>query len=246
MSKTVVGLFDDFSHAQSVVNDLESAGFPRDQISIVTHEHGVSHGTSSASAGAGHGHGVVGGAIGGAAKGGVIGGLTGLAASLVMLAIPGVGPALAVGPLAATLSGAGPWRGGWRRHRWTDRAWYSEGRSRVLRRGHPTRQHACLDQHGRCSRRRSDSDLQPAQPGGHRRAQQPLYKHGLLRLQRECAALHARTDHGGAEQLRHRTHCPGGRYNDDRSDTTATTAHTGTNEVAIPLLRSSLRSASAK
>jgi len=107
MSKTVVGLFDDFSHAQSVVNDLESAGFPRDQISIVTHEHGVSHGTSSASAGADHGHGVVGGAIGGAAKGGVIGGLTGLAASLVMLAIPGVGPALAVGPLAATLSGAG-------------------------------------------------------------------------------------------------------------------------------------------
>jgi len=106
MSKTVVGLFDDFSHAQSVVNDLESAGFPRDQISIVTHEHGVSHGTTASSAGADHGHGVVGGVVGGAAKGGVIGGLTGLAASLVMLAIPGVGPALAVGPLAATLSGA--------------------------------------------------------------------------------------------------------------------------------------------
>lgn len=109
MAKTVVGLFDDFSHAQMVVNDLESAGFRREDISIVTHQNGVSHGTASQSAGAGHsgGHGVVGGAVGGAVEGGVIGGLTGLAASLVMLAIPGVGPALAVGPLAATLSGAG-------------------------------------------------------------------------------------------------------------------------------------------
>jgi len=107
MSKTVVGLFDDFSHAQMVVNELEAAGFRREEISMVTNQHGVSHGTSTQSAGQDQGHGVIGGALGGAAKGGVIGGLTGLAASLVMLAIPGVGPALAVGPLAATLSGAG-------------------------------------------------------------------------------------------------------------------------------------------
>ncbi|MES2462664.1 MAG: YsnF/AvaK domain-containing protein [Armatimonadota bacterium] len=107
MSKTVVGLFDDFSHAQMVVSELEAAGFRREEISMVTHQNGISHGTSTHSAGTDEGHGVVGGAVGGAAKGGVIGGLTGLAASLVMLAIPGVGPALAVGPLAATLSGAG-------------------------------------------------------------------------------------------------------------------------------------------
>jgi len=107
MSKTVVGLFDDFSHAQTVVSELEAAGFRREDISIVTNQHGVSHGTATQSAGADQGHGVVGGAVGGAVKGGVIGGLTGLAASLAMLMIPGVGPALAVGPLAATLSGAG-------------------------------------------------------------------------------------------------------------------------------------------
>jgi len=107
MSKTVVGLFDDFSHAQMVVNELEAAGFRREDISIVTNQHGVSHGTATQSAGADQGHGVVGGAVGGAVKGGVIGGLTGLAASLAMLMIPGVGPALAVGPIAATLSGAG-------------------------------------------------------------------------------------------------------------------------------------------
>jgi uncharacterized protein (TIGR02271 family) len=107
MSKTVVGLFDDFSHAQMVVNELEAAGFRREDISMVTNQHGISHGTATHSAGEDQGHGVLGGALGGAAKGGVIGGLTGLAASLAMLAIPGVGPALAVGPLAATLSGAG-------------------------------------------------------------------------------------------------------------------------------------------
>jgi uncharacterized protein (TIGR02271 family) len=105
MSKTVVGLFDDFSEAQMVVDELEAAGFPRNEISMVTHQHGISHGTATQSAG--EGPGVLGGAVGGAVKGGVIGGLTGLAASLAMLMIPGVGPALAVGPLAATLSGAG-------------------------------------------------------------------------------------------------------------------------------------------
>jgi len=105
MSKTIVGLFDGFSQAQAVVNELEAAGFRRENISIVTNQHGVSQGTTAQSAG--EGHGVVGGAVSGAAKGGVIGGLTGLAAGLVMLAIPGVGPALAVGPLAAALSGAG-------------------------------------------------------------------------------------------------------------------------------------------
>jgi len=107
MSKTVVGLFDDFSHAQMVVSELEAAGFRREDISVVTNQHGVSHGTATQSAGSDQGHGVVGGAVAGAVKGGVIGGLTGLAASLAMLMIPGVGPALAVGPLAATLSGAG-------------------------------------------------------------------------------------------------------------------------------------------
>jgi len=105
MSKTVVGLFDNFNQAQMVVNELEAAGFPRQDISMVTHQHGISQGTATQSAA--DTHGVVGSAVGGAVHGGVIGGLTGLAASLVMLAIPGVGPALAVGPLAATLSGAG-------------------------------------------------------------------------------------------------------------------------------------------
>jgi hypothetical protein len=39
--------------------------------------------------------------------GGVVGGAAGLAASLMGLAIPGIGPIIAAGPIVATLSGAG-------------------------------------------------------------------------------------------------------------------------------------------
>jgi len=102
--KTVVGLFDSFQEAQSAVQELQSAGVSRDHISVVAHEGaakgGHSHSAGDAAAGAATG------AVAGAGQGAVIGGLTGLAASLAALAIPGVGPVLAMGPLAATLSGA--------------------------------------------------------------------------------------------------------------------------------------------
>jgi len=42
----------------------------------------------------------------GAATGGLLGGAAGLLASLGLLAIPGIGPILAAGPIAATLTGA--------------------------------------------------------------------------------------------------------------------------------------------
>ncbi|WP_043930956.1 general stress protein [Bacillus sp. EB01] len=42
----------------------------------------------------------------GAGTGGVIGGVTGLIAEIGLLAIPGIGPLAAAGPLAATLTGA--------------------------------------------------------------------------------------------------------------------------------------------
>jgi len=109
MAKTIVGLFDTFSDAHAVVNELESAGINQDKISIVAHEN--AHGYREAAAhdpsmGERVGHGV-GDAVKGAVKGGVIGGLTGLAASLALAAIPGVGPVLAAGPIAAMLGGAG-------------------------------------------------------------------------------------------------------------------------------------------
>jgi len=106
MAKTIVGLFDTFAHAQSAVNDLISAGFNRDDISVVannasgefgTHD-GSHHGVNVSQAG--------GDAVKGAVKGGMYGGLTALAATVALALIPGVGPIAAVGPLSAFLGGA--------------------------------------------------------------------------------------------------------------------------------------------
>ncbi|WP_443112218.1 general stress protein, partial [Ensifer sp. Root1298] len=97
--KTVSGLFDDYSDAQAAVSALEDRGVPSDDISIVSNNVGDWYGTadeSNAAEGAGTGAGV------GAAVGGIGGLLTGLG----LMAIPGVGPVVAAGWLAATAAGA--------------------------------------------------------------------------------------------------------------------------------------------
>lgn len=106
MAKTIVGLFDTFAHAQSAVNDLISAGFNRDDISVVANNASGEFGTHDA-----HHSGVNvsqagGDAVKGAVKGGMYGGLTALAATVALALIPGVGPIAAVGPLSAFLGGA--------------------------------------------------------------------------------------------------------------------------------------------
>jgi len=106
--KTIVGLFDNFGDAQQVVTELERAGFSHDRVSIVANQNATGYSEAVAddpSAGERVAHGV-GDAAKGAVKGGVIGGLTGLAASIALAMVPGVGPVLAAGPLAATLGGA--------------------------------------------------------------------------------------------------------------------------------------------
>lgn len=106
---TVVGLFDNYKDAQSAVNDLEAAGFGHNDVSLVSNNADSSFGTheSAGSTGGLNAGGAARGLVGGAAEGAVLGGLTGLAASLALLLIPGIGPVAAIGPLAATLSGAG-------------------------------------------------------------------------------------------------------------------------------------------
>ncbi len=97
--KTVTGLFDDYADARAAVSALEDRGVPSDDISIVSNNVSDRYGTgndSNAAEGAGTGAGV------GAAIGGVGGLLTGLG----VMAIPGVGPVVAAGWLAATAAGA--------------------------------------------------------------------------------------------------------------------------------------------
>jgi hypothetical protein len=97
MKKTATGLFDDYSDARAAVSALEARGIPSDDISIVSNNVDDRRtGDTNAAEGAGTGAGI------GAAVGGVGGLLTGLG----VMAIPGVGPVVAAGWLAATAAGA--------------------------------------------------------------------------------------------------------------------------------------------
>ncbi len=99
MSKTVSALFDHYSEASAAVNDLEAIGIGRDEISIVaSNAHGQHHAEEKSDhTGLGSG----------TAAGAAIGGAGGLLAGLGLLAIPGLGPVVAAGWLAATAVGAG-------------------------------------------------------------------------------------------------------------------------------------------
>jgi hypothetical protein len=95
--KTVSGLFDNYAEAKSAVKALESSGIPSDQISIVScNADGRYENHSGAADGAGTGAGL----------GAVVGGAGGLLTGLGIMAIPGVGPVVAAGWLAAMAAGA--------------------------------------------------------------------------------------------------------------------------------------------
>lgn len=92
---TVTGLFDNYDDARHAVDDLEAAGIGSADISIISHEENTTAGEGAAE-GIGAGAGI----------GAVAGGAGGLLAGLGLLAIPGVGPVVAAGWLAATITGA--------------------------------------------------------------------------------------------------------------------------------------------
>ena len=91
------------SHAQAeqIVDRLQGAGFPSNEISILLPDtegkHDIGHVKATKAPE---------GATTGAATGGVTGGVIGLLAGIGALAIPGVGPLIAAGPIMAALSGA--------------------------------------------------------------------------------------------------------------------------------------------
>lgn len=98
--KTVTGLFDTYGHATSAVSALEARGIPSDDISIVSNNSENSHRHEDNDNGAAEGAGT------GAGIGAVVGGAGGLLTGLGIMAIPGVGPVVAAGWLAATAAGA--------------------------------------------------------------------------------------------------------------------------------------------
>lgn len=104
MAKTVVGLYNDLTTAEQVVRELTNSGFSRDDISLVAND---AEGRYGKEVGTGDRASTGKGAAKGAGTGAVLGGIAGLVVGLGALAIPGIGPIIAAGPLATTLAGAG-------------------------------------------------------------------------------------------------------------------------------------------
>src|SRR5881398_4103873 len=89
------------SQAERIVKRLQSSGFPNSEISILMPDTGGTRDIGHVKATK-----APEGATTGAATGGATGGVIGLLAGIGALAIPGVGPFIAAGPIMAALSGA--------------------------------------------------------------------------------------------------------------------------------------------
>jgi len=98
----VFGIFESRSQAERAIDSLVSAGFRSDDISVLAPERHVSHelatekNTKAPE-----------GTTTGVAAGGAIGGTLGLLAGIGALAIPGLGPFIAAGPIMGALAGLG-------------------------------------------------------------------------------------------------------------------------------------------
>lgn len=104
--ETIAAVYDDMEDARRAMDRLEQAGFNRDDISLVASDREGRYSLEEDEPGYDAEYDEDATAEG-AVTGGVLGGLTGAAVGLAALAIPGLGPVIAAGPLAATLAGAG-------------------------------------------------------------------------------------------------------------------------------------------
>jgi hypothetical protein len=98
----VFGIYSDYNSVEAAVNTLKEAGFRNTDISVLfpenvgTKDFALEKGTKAPE-----------GATTGAGTGAVIGGTLGWLVGIGALAIPGVGPFIAAGPIVAALAGVG-------------------------------------------------------------------------------------------------------------------------------------------
>jgi hypothetical protein len=98
----VFGIYQNEKQAERTVDDLMAAGFSNDDISVLLPDNkGTKDFAHDKSTKAPEG------TAAGVTTGGVIGGTIGLLAGIGVLAIPGVGPFIAAGPIMAALAGLG-------------------------------------------------------------------------------------------------------------------------------------------
>jgi len=101
MGKAVFCIVPNYAQALRVVGDLKSSGFSNNDISVLmpdksgTRDFAHEQGTKAPE-----------GAVAGAGAGVAVGGALGWLAGIGALAIPGIGPFIAAGPIMAALSGA--------------------------------------------------------------------------------------------------------------------------------------------
>jgi hypothetical protein len=108
MGKIVTRLYDSFEHAEEAVLELERAGVADSDISLVSHQSGISGAPAAvrepqdmtAAEASGSGMAL------GATLGGLLGAGGGVLAGLGLIASPGLGPVVAAGWLAAAAVGA--------------------------------------------------------------------------------------------------------------------------------------------
>ncbi|MET0385354.1 MAG: DUF3341 domain-containing protein [Polyangiales bacterium] len=100
MNKSILAIMDSQHQAESIVSELQQAGFSQSSLSVLfpdqdgTRDFAHEHHTKAPE-----------GALAGVGAGGALGGAVGVLAGLGALAIPGAGAFLAVGPIFAALSG---------------------------------------------------------------------------------------------------------------------------------------------
>jgi hypothetical protein len=101
MERAVIGIVDTLDQARRIVADLRDHGLPADRVSVLfpdrqgTRDFAHEQSTKAPE-----------GATAGAGTGGVLGGALGWLVGAGALAIPGLGPFIAAGPILAALSGA--------------------------------------------------------------------------------------------------------------------------------------------
>jgi hypothetical protein len=99
--KAVIGIVATVPQAEAIVVELQRLGFPGGDISVLFPDKGATrdfaHEKNTKAPE---------GAVAGAGAGGAVGGTLGLLAGIGALAIPGLGPFIAAGPIMAALSGA--------------------------------------------------------------------------------------------------------------------------------------------
>lgn len=99
--KHLVGVYDSEQAAINAIKALLEQGYSHDEISVIGSDNEDVESIKEAT-----GTKTDEGLAVGAAAGGALGGIGGLLAGLGALTIPGIGPLLAAGPIAATLAGA--------------------------------------------------------------------------------------------------------------------------------------------